>query len=206
MCILIFFLLQGEEHWFGQPPDLTYIRTRGLFLIFLIFLFFLPSFYFCLRQLWFCSTTAHLFLFKNCFPTYFPYVIHFPMSFDVFILFWCRCFCFCFHVFVRRPRSLRAAVDEYLSRVTRESRGKAGKERAEIERAQEDADRLKRCPISMALLLSLLLNTQYYSFKYLLIAFGGISVSSVCSPPPYHVRVRLQAKKPSISIYKSLCW
>lgn len=41
-------------------------------------------------------------------------------------------------------RSLRAAVDEYLTRVTRESRGKAGKERAETERLQEDADRLKR--------------------------------------------------------------
>ncbi|CAN0161140.1 unnamed protein product, partial [Ascophyllum nodosum] len=40
--------------------------------------------------------------------------------------------------------SLRAAVDEYLTRVTRESRGKAGKERAETERLQEDADRLKR--------------------------------------------------------------
>lgn len=35
-------------------------------------------------------------------------------------------------------------MDEYLTRVSRESRGKAGKERAETERLQEDADRKKR--------------------------------------------------------------
>lgn len=42
-------------------------------------------------------------------------------------------------------RSLRAAVDEYLTRVTRESRGKAGEERAATERLQEDVERKKRC-------------------------------------------------------------
>ncbi|CAM9269420.1 unnamed protein product, partial [Ectocarpus sp. 12 AP-2014] len=40
--------------------------------------------------------------------------------------------------------SLRAGVDEYLTRVTRESRGKAGNDRAASERLQEDANRQKK--------------------------------------------------------------